>query len=62
MDNAGKAIDGEAIARDVAKRSEAEAILSNFRSREVLVCRGWLEWSCPLRYLHCLATSQILGS
>ena len=33
MDNSGKAIDGEALARDVAKRSQAEAILSNFRSR-----------------------------
>lgn len=35
MDNAGKTIDGEAVARDVAKRSEAEAILSNFRSKGV---------------------------
>ena len=35
MDNSGKAIDGEALARDVAQRSQAEAMLSNFRSKGV---------------------------
>jgi hypothetical protein len=35
MDNPGKAVDGEAIAKDMAKRSEAEAILSNVRSKGV---------------------------